>query len=64
MGGFKLQRLGLIMEPEPDNLNEVEGVLNPARVRRSGAGRMSGNRSGIKLMSPASGYASHLQPSL
>ena len=33
MSGFKLQRLGMIMEPEPGNPHEVEGVLNPAAVR-------------------------------
>ena len=33
MGSFKLQRLGQIMEPEPGNPLEVEGVLNPAAVR-------------------------------
>jgi predicted GH43/DUF377 family glycosyl hydrolase len=33
MSGFKLQRLGIIMEPEPGNPNEVEGVLNPGAVR-------------------------------
>jgi predicted GH43/DUF377 family glycosyl hydrolase len=33
MGGFKLHRLGMMMEPEPGNPNEVEGVLNPAAVR-------------------------------
>jgi predicted GH43/DUF377 family glycosyl hydrolase len=33
MSGFKLQRLGMIMEPEPGNPQEVEGVLNPAAVR-------------------------------
>ena len=33
MSGFQLQRLGLLMEPEPDNPLEVEGVLNPAAVR-------------------------------
>ena len=33
MSGFKLQRLGLVMEPEPGNPNEIEGVLNPAAVR-------------------------------
>ena len=33
MSGFKLQRLGLVMEPEPGNLLEIEGVLNPAAVR-------------------------------
>ena len=31
--GLKLQRLGLIMEPEPGNPHEIEGVLNPAAVR-------------------------------
>jgi beta-1,2-mannobiose phosphorylase / 1,2-beta-oligomannan phosphorylase len=29
----KLKRLGLIMEPEPGNPNEIEGVLNPAAIR-------------------------------
>ena len=33
MNGFKLKRLGLIMEPEPGNPMEVEGVLNPAAIR-------------------------------
>ena len=33
MIGFKLQRLGLVMEPEPGNPQEIEGVLNPAAVR-------------------------------
>ncbi len=33
MAGFQLRRLGLIMEPEPGNPLEVEGVLNPAGVR-------------------------------
>ena len=31
--GFQLQRLGQIMEPEPGNPQEVEGVLNPAAAR-------------------------------
>ena len=30
---FKVERLGLIMEPEAGNVHEVEGVLNPAAVR-------------------------------
>ncbi|MGD0616461.1 MAG: glycosidase [Bryobacteraceae bacterium] len=33
MSGLKLQRLGLIMEPEPGNPLEIEGVLNPAAAR-------------------------------
>ena len=33
MSGFKLQRIGILMEPEPGNPQEVEGVLNPAAVR-------------------------------
>jgi predicted GH43/DUF377 family glycosyl hydrolase len=33
MSGLKMQRLGQIMEPEPGNPMEVEGVLNPAAVR-------------------------------
>src|SRR6202142_920005 len=33
MTGFALQRLGMVMEPEPGNPQEVEGVLNPAAAR-------------------------------
>jgi predicted GH43/DUF377 family glycosyl hydrolase len=33
MSGFKLQRIGMLMESEPGNLQEVEGVLNPAAAR-------------------------------
>jgi predicted GH43/DUF377 family glycosyl hydrolase len=33
MSGFALHRLGMLMEPEPGNPQEVEGVLNPAAVR-------------------------------
>jgi beta-1,2-mannobiose phosphorylase / 1,2-beta-oligomannan phosphorylase len=33
MSAFKLQRLGMVMEPEPGNPQEIEGVLNPAAVR-------------------------------
>jgi predicted GH43/DUF377 family glycosyl hydrolase len=33
MNGFQLQRLGQMMEPEPGNPLEAEGVLNPAAVR-------------------------------
>ena len=33
MSDFELQRLGLVMEPEPGNPLEAEGVLNPAAVR-------------------------------
>jgi beta-1,2-mannobiose phosphorylase / 1,2-beta-oligomannan phosphorylase len=33
MNGFQLQRLGQVMEPEPGNFQEIEGVLNPAAVR-------------------------------
>ena len=33
MSVFKLQRLGMLMEPEPGNPNEIEGVLNPAAAR-------------------------------
>jgi beta-1,2-mannobiose phosphorylase / 1,2-beta-oligomannan phosphorylase len=33
MSGFKLKRLGMLMEPEPGNPQEVEGVLNPAAAR-------------------------------
>jgi predicted GH43/DUF377 family glycosyl hydrolase len=31
--GFQLMRLGMLMEPEPGNPQEIEGVLNPAAVR-------------------------------
>jgi beta-1,2-mannobiose phosphorylase / 1,2-beta-oligomannan phosphorylase len=33
MSGFRLQRLAMVMEPEPGNPQEIEGVLNPAAVR-------------------------------
>ena len=33
MSGFQLKRLGVVMKPEPGNLQEIEGVLNPAAVR-------------------------------
>ncbi len=33
MSGLKLRRVGMLMEPEPGNPNEVEGVLNPAVAR-------------------------------
>jgi len=33
MSGFRLKRLGLLMEPEPGNPQEIEGTLNPASVR-------------------------------
>ena len=33
MSEFTLHRLGMLMEPEPGNPLEVEGVTNPAAVR-------------------------------
>ena len=33
MSEFQLQRLGPVMEPEPGNPQEIEGVLNPAAAR-------------------------------
>src|SRR5579862_528614 len=33
MSDFKLRRVGIVMEPEPGNPQEFEGVLNPAAVR-------------------------------
>jgi predicted GH43/DUF377 family glycosyl hydrolase len=33
MSDFKLHRIGMLMEPEPGNPNEVEGILNPAAAR-------------------------------
>jgi beta-1,2-mannobiose phosphorylase / 1,2-beta-oligomannan phosphorylase len=33
VAGFQIKRLGIVMEPEPGNPQEVEGVLNPAGVR-------------------------------
>jgi predicted GH43/DUF377 family glycosyl hydrolase len=33
MSGFQLQRLGMLMEPEPGNPQEIEGVLNPGAAR-------------------------------
>ncbi|MGD0409875.1 MAG: glycosidase [Candidatus Limnocylindrales bacterium] len=32
-GAFELRRLGTVMEPEPRNPHEIEGVLNPAAAR-------------------------------
>jgi predicted GH43/DUF377 family glycosyl hydrolase len=32
-GSFRLHRLAMLMEPEPGNPQEVEGVLNPAAAR-------------------------------
>jgi predicted GH43/DUF377 family glycosyl hydrolase len=33
MNGFELQRLGILMEPQPGDPQEAEGVLNPAVAR-------------------------------
>ena len=33
MSGFMLKRIGVLMEPEPGNPQEIEGVLNPAAIR-------------------------------
>jgi beta-1,2-mannobiose phosphorylase / 1,2-beta-oligomannan phosphorylase len=33
MSGFQLRRLGMIMEPEAGNAEEVEGTLNPGAIR-------------------------------
>src|ERR1700691_464588 len=33
MSDFQMQRLGVVMDPEPGNPLEAEGVLNPAAVR-------------------------------
>ena len=33
MSGFRMQRLGVVMDPEPGNPLEAEGVHNPAAVR-------------------------------
>ncbi|MGB6875839.1 MAG: hypothetical protein WBD87_07365 [Candidatus Acidiferrales bacterium] len=33
MSGFRLKRLGMLMEPEAGNPQEIEGVLNPAAAR-------------------------------
>ena len=33
MNDFQMQRLGVLMEPEPGNPQEIEGTLNPAAVR-------------------------------
>jgi predicted GH43/DUF377 family glycosyl hydrolase len=33
MSGFQLHRLGMLMEPEPGNPQEIEGVLNPGAAR-------------------------------
>ncbi|MEP7243896.1 MAG: glycosidase [Gammaproteobacteria bacterium] len=33
MTGFELRRLGIVMEPQPGNPHEAEGVLNPGAAR-------------------------------
>jgi predicted GH43/DUF377 family glycosyl hydrolase len=33
MSGLTLRRLGVVMEPEPGNPQEIEGVLNPGAIR-------------------------------
>src|ERR1700733_12609190 len=33
MSGFELQRLGMLMEPQPGDPQEAEGVMNPAAAR-------------------------------
>ena len=33
MSAFQMRRLGILMEPEPGNPLEIEGVLNPAAAR-------------------------------
>jgi predicted GH43/DUF377 family glycosyl hydrolase len=33
MTEFKLKRIGMMLEPEPGNPQEAEGVLNPAAAR-------------------------------
>lgn len=33
MSGLHLERLGPVMQPEPENPMEVEGVLHPAAIR-------------------------------
>ena len=33
VSALKLRRLGMVMEPEPGNPHEVDGVLNPAAIR-------------------------------
>ena len=41
MNEFKLHRMGMLMEPEPGNPLEVEGVVNPAAVRGPDANSIS-----------------------
>ena len=31
--GFKLKRLDMVIEPQPGNPHETEGILNPAAAR-------------------------------
>src|SRR3984893_19371871 len=33
MDGFELHRLGILIEPQPGDSHEAEGVLNPAAAR-------------------------------
>jgi hypothetical protein len=48
MSGFKLQRLGPVMEPEPGNPQEIEGVMNPAQAQRDCFGAHSYERIDVK----------------
>jgi len=40
MSGFKLERLGIVMEPEPGNPQEVEGVFESGRRFRGPDGEL------------------------
>ena len=33
---FRLERIGMVMEPDPDDPHEAWGVLNPASARKDG----------------------------
>ena len=51
-----MQRLGVVMEPEPGNPLEVEGVLNPASARGPD-GQIGGARLKLPECLPPGGLA-------
>lgn len=52
MSGFQLHRLGMLMEPEAGNPQEIEGVLNPAAARGHSFGKNGNLRRSCKQCRP------------
>jgi hypothetical protein len=59
MTGFRLQPLGQVMEPEPGNPLEVEGVLNPESAFCSDRCGNSTGRVGTKRARPIKSGGRH-----